>query len=105
MGFERKAEALRKQADRLLEQAAVLESLPDEPQVDEDGAAVIWFKIRFDEDTDRQYTYSAVRVGNLWFVTGYMTGGRTWNNLLAWMIESNGDLPEIWTPSEWQPLS
>jgi len=78
-----KVRALRQQAEDLLTRAAELEEVyANEPEVTEEGESPV---IQWSESWGGgpTYTYAAIKVADLWFVTGkHPAGGVTWETLV-----------------------
>ena len=52
--------------------------------VDQTDGSVITFKVKFNMGDVRTYKYAALRIKGLWYLTGRMVDGITWDNLCAW---------------------
>ena len=52
--------------------------------VDQTDGSVITFKVKFNMGDVRTYKYAALRIKGLWYLTGHMVDGITWDNLCAW---------------------
>lgn len=94
--------------ERMLAERARLEAASNHFGVDEyeDGTVLVWEK-QF-ADSERTYTYAAVKGGNLWYVTGAMSprGGLTWAALTDEMVRScGGNYPTIWMAAEYARAS
>lgn len=63
----------------LLEEREQLRKLPAEPEQDD---TVITFKVRFDEHSRTRYSYAAIRARGVWFLTGTVTRGKPWSEIL-----------------------
>lgn len=100
-----RTEALRQEALLLLERANQLDSRPEEPIEDEDGAAVVWFRKRFRTGPSTRYTYAAVKAKGRWYVSGANLSGRrfTWDELLDW-IEQNAACWDLWVATAFDQL-
>lgn len=85
-------DAIQAQINRLAIEAARLEALPSEPELDVDGDAVIWFSVKYN-NSDKNYVYVAVWVADKerWYVTGSIAAsyGYTWDQLLVRYFSSN----------------
>jgi hypothetical protein len=81
---------LRSQISALAAEVARIEALPKEPD-----AKAIRFKKRYvvgGRDDQHWYSYGAVRVRpNLWYVTGRVISGFTWDQLLAFITDEHLD--------------
>lgn len=88
------ASALRNQIAALASEVARIEALPKEPD-----AKAIRFKKRYavaGRGGQHWYSYGAVRVRpNLWYVTGRVTSGFTWDQLLAFITDEHLDTIRI----------
>lgn len=107
-GLHHTSDTLRARAERLLAKAEMLDNLPAEPEPDDDGAAVIWFRKQFSSG-GREYTYAAVLADGLWWTSGPQGGGtgRKWDALIQWIYENvhyGDDSPVVWAASEYHPL-
>ena len=52
--------------------------------VDQTDGSVITFKVKFNMGDVRTYKYAALRIKGLWYLTGRMVDGITWDNLCTW---------------------
>lgn len=91
-------------AARAAERIVALSNRPDEPTTDDpDGALVLWFKRTF--NGGMQYTYSAVKAGSLWYLTGpRIAAGKTWDEFLDWLDDDL--ITPLWqaTDEGWQEV-
>lgn len=91
-------------AQRLIEQTeeqlARLENMPTLEDAEE--GAVIWFRKSFVGRGNIKYTYVAVYVGGLWWLTGnYNNTKHTSSSLLDFLADG---VEEIWQAVEWEAL-
>jgi hypothetical protein len=97
----RTVSTLRSQISALAAEVARIEALPKEPD-----AEAIRFKKRYaaaERDGRRRYTYGAFRVRpNLWYITGRVTRGFTWDQLLEFIGDEY--LHTIRVAVEWRKL-
>lgn len=95
------ASTLRNQIAALASEVVRIEALPKEPD-----AKAIRFKKRYaaaGQNGAHWYTYGAFRVRpNLWYVTGRVTNGFTWDQLLNWIGDEH--LHTIRVAVEWRKL-
>lgn len=87
---------IERQIELLTEKLVKLES---QPQDDFDDHAVLFFTKRFSGDST-VYTYVAVKIGRMWYITG--TENRvqhTWESLLVFV-----DGGELWHAIEWEQV-
>ena len=95
---------LEREAARLSERIAMLENLPDEPELLDEESAVIRFTRTFSKRGAKQYDYAAIKAGDgLWYTTGPRTPkGYKWAELIQW-IQENGPV-EVWVVSQYEAL-
>jgi len=110
-----RADALRAQALKVLEEADKLDSLPKEPEGLEDGTNIVFFRVRFQEgvppnDAWRQpyasqdmlptlYDYVAVKTRGVWHASGRKSlNWIDWEDLIEWITSK--PYWEIWTVNE-----
>lgn len=96
------ATTLRNQIAALAAEAARIEALPREPD-----AKAIRFRKRYDasgQGGQHWYSYAAVRVRpDLWYVTGLVTRGFTWDQLLHFIGDEH--LHTIRVATGWRKLT
>lgn len=88
---------LEREAARLSERIAMLDNLPEEPELDADGEPlVICFRRTFSKRGTRQYDYAAIKAGDgLWYTTGPRTPkGYKWPEFIQW-VQENGPV-DVW---------
>lgn len=97
-----------KHLDRLLAQAARLEKAiekalnrPSEPETtDPDGALVVWFRVKFRDG--RVYSYSALRAGARWWLTGNRNNEHmSWDLMIEDIEDRGGEIQDMWIATEW----
>ena len=108
-----RANILRAQALRVLEEADRLDNLPKEPLGMDDGTNIVFFRVRFRGDVppDRWnlpygstesnpfYTYVAVKARGVWHASGRKDlQWKTWDAMIEWI--TSRPHWEIWTVSE-----
>lgn len=96
--------ALQRTIERAQAKIDFLASLPDEPPVDEDGVAVIYFRKRFNR-SGRLYDYAAIKAGDgKWYTTGPQSPkGYSWNQLIRWIYDGSPNT-EILVATEWSGI-
>lgn len=96
--------ALQRTIERAQAKIDYLASLPDEPEVDEDGVAVIFFKKTFHHG-GRTYDYAAIKSRNgRWNTTGPQSPkDYSWKQLVKWIKDGN-DHDEILVADTWAVL-
>lgn len=102
MDTKARAEALRNEADKLLERAAELENRPSEPEVDDEGNAVVWIRATFRGNDERSYDYAAIRTTEgLWYSTGGERSGSaaSWDRLIGYFFDNCAKV-EVWQATE-----
>lgn len=80
---------LEREAARLSERIAMLDNLPDEPELADGEPTVIYFARTFSKRGAKQYDYAAIKAGDgLWYTTGPRTPkGYKWPELIQWVQE------------------
>jgi len=93
--------ALQRTIERAQAKIDFIASLPDEPGVDEDGVAVIFFQKSFSPG-GRTYDYCAIKAGNgRWNTTGPRSPkDYSWNQLIKWIFDGSPNT-EILVATEW----
>lgn len=102
MDTKARAEALRNEADKLLERAAELENRPSEPEVDDEGNAIVWIRATFRGNDERSYDYAAIRTTDgLWYSTGGERSGTaaSWDRLVGYFFDNCAKV-EVWQATE-----
>jgi hypothetical protein len=75
-----KATTLRAQAQELLDRADVIDAIAEPTAADGEHATITWTET-FGGDTE--YTYAAIGVNGLWYVTGkHPATGLTWEQMV-----------------------
>jgi len=75
-----------------------LESIPTEPESDDDGMPVVSFTKMFGRSEGTAYHFAAIKANGFWHVTGNKEGGRrmSWAELVAFVRSQENEDPEIW---------
>lgn len=96
--------ALQRTIDRAQQRIDFLASLPEEPDVDEDGVAVIFFQKTFN-GAGRKYDYCAIRARNgRWNTTGPRSPkDYSWDQLIRWIYDGSPNTT-ILVATEWTAL-
>jgi hypothetical protein len=102
--LEARLERHRREAARFEQQLALLDELPEEPEVEDDEPNVIWFTKVF-QNGSRTYIYGACKADDgLWYTTGPNTPkGFTWDRLIEWIYD--GKEAEVWHAVAYESLS
>lgn len=91
------ADFLYREAEKLRKRADFLYSVGEDEYEEE---TIMFFRKCFVEGR-KEYSYAAIKSGNLWWVTGKSVIGRTWGQLIDFICENNViPNPEIWMASE-----
>jgi hypothetical protein len=107
------AEALRRQALLLMEQADLLDARPKQPKGIRSGRKkrdprvnVIWWRMRFKGGT-RYYTYAAVQTPEgTWYTSGPRSPkDYSWDDLINWIYDTSEHEPEIFTAISWESIT
>lgn len=64
---------------------------------------VIWFRAQF-PTSPKPYTYVAVEIGGLWYLTGKETRGRTWKGMLRWFEGEGIEIILMKRATEWEEV-
>lgn len=65
---------------------------------------VIRFKVAY-PDSPRTYTYAAVKVVGLWYLTGIDGGtGQSWDSLIAWLKSKQADVISLHRAESWEDI-
>lgn len=88
---------------RLEKELAEAEATPPEPDAE---PAVVFFEKTFGKD--QHYTYTAVRAGEQWYITGNRPGRnpnpKSWDQLVEFICQAEKDMPEVWVASQLERL-
>lgn len=106
MDTKARAEALRNEADKLLERAAELESRPSEPEVDDEGNAIVWFRVWFHADDERFYDYAVIRTtAGRWYSSGAERAGEgaSWEQVVNHFFDRCAKV-EVWQATEFASI-
>lgn len=50
------------------------------------------------------YTYAAIQIKGLWYLTGVDTGGRSWDALVSWLKTKNAEVTSLRQATAWEDL-
>lgn len=64
---------------------------------------VVWFRAAF-PGSPKVYTYVAMQVGDLWYLTGKEVRGRTWVGLLRWFESEGIEIVKMKRATEWEEV-
>jgi hypothetical protein len=98
-----RAESLRRLALEAMEEVLKLESLPSDNDF-EDGD-VIWYRRKFNPADDREYTYAAVKIAGVGWVTTSVRGDArylSWDQLCELFV--SGHVSELWVATAWRKI-
>ena len=90
-----RADDLYEQLRSITAELTRLDTRPAEPQID----SIIRFAITY-TSTRSTYRYAALRVGRLWYVTGWAHRCVTWDEMLDWLQEVGTTRFVIFNPGE-----
>lgn len=95
---------LEREAARLSERIAMLDNLPEEPELADGEPVVIYFARTFSKRGAKQYDYAAIKAGDgLWYTTGPRTPkGYKWPELIQW-VQENGPVA-VWVATGYDAL-
>jgi len=63
----------------LLDEREQLRKLPAEPPI---NGTVVTFRVRYSEHDSTRYSYAAIKARGAWFLTGMVTSGKSWAEIL-----------------------
>lgn len=92
-----------REAERAEQELAFYESLPAEPEVEDNEPNVVWFTKVF-QNGNKTYTYAACKAGDgLWYTSGpNVPKGYTWEKLIEWIFD--GEAANLWHAIQYNPL-
>lgn len=68
-----------------------------------EAGSVILLRVSF--DNPKTYTYAAVEISGLWYLTGADgKNGRTWGELIVWLKNKGANVDSIQRATEWENL-
>lgn len=102
--LKERRDRLEREAARLSDRIAMLDNLPEEPELADGEPVVIYFARTFSKRGAKQYDYAAIKAGDgLWYTTGPRTPkGYKWPELIQW-VQEHGPV-DVWIATGYDAL-